>query len=89
MDIGIETCEDEDWWLRHNDRSRLRPDAGFSFYPRAPALAPALRRPREDRRALVQEMARRMAEPGYRKAMAQRYQQVMSRSAPQLRTESA
>ena len=29
---GNTICQDEDWWLRHNNRASCKPDPGFSYY---------------------------------------------------------
>ncbi|CAL1128465.1 unnamed protein product [Cladocopium goreaui] len=81
--------QDEDWWLRHNDRANCKPDPGFCYYVQSPLLkrggASCAWRPKtagaaavEQRKAFVEETSKLLEEnPRSRKEMAERYAQVM------------
>eukprot|EP00434_Breviolum_minutum_P003717 symbB.v1.2.003272.t1/scaffold117.1/size318901/11 len=82
--------QDEDWWLRHNNRASCKADPGFSYYVQNPLLKRStsrttersgrLPRPRsvEQRKTFVEETSKLLEEdPRSRKEMAERYAQVM------------
>eukprot|EP00435_Cladocopium_sp_Y103_P051338 s1451_g15.t3 len=51
--------QDEDWWLRHNDRATCKADPGFSYYVQSPLL----KRSGSLRRGNVQVVGREPQEP--------------------------
>ncbi|CAK9098418.1 unnamed protein product [Durusdinium trenchii] len=83
--------QDEDWWLRHNNRASCKPDPSFSFYQENPLLKRPLsrdtwqqqgrRKASHERRQFIQEASRLLRDPARRREMEERYAQVMRSSS--------